>query len=275
MRADLQLRQTLAPRGLIIGTAEQLRRQSIQARLFQVKSTRMITRGADSPLTLRKPRTPRYIHTQWPATSNGWPGSGRPDRAPDRLLTYTEAAREKHLRCRTTWRHLWVGNFPRLLPARKVVTDTGTPPARAGVDGVDRAARRSRTWRRKRSRWRFTSALQPIAAPGALYLRSRAYPTWLIKSTAFVRAANASSWAGTTTSTLPASKVALRVVHKFYRQWGGVSRYRARGEGEAERLLFPAESGANPSTSFPLRSSAWLRISNFLSADNEALPENT
>lgn len=65
MKADLSLRQTYAPRGLIISTAEQLPPiESIQSRLFQIEiAPGMLVGGEGSALTRAQlEESPRYAH---------------------------------------------------------------------------------------------------------------------------------------------------------------------------------------------------------------------
>lgn len=115
MRADLKLRQTYAPRGLIISTAEQLPPgQSIQARLFQVSvDPTMVTRGPGSPLTVAQTEEAELYpiamahYLQWVAKY--W--DKLESELPTRLLHYTEKAREKgaHLRMPANVAHLFLG----------------------------------------------------------------------------------------------------------------------------------------------------------------------
>lgn len=115
MRADLRLRRTFAPRGLIISTAEQLPPgQSILARLYAVEvHPGMVTGGAGSALTRAQLEEQGvYPHAmagylEWLA--NRWEGLG--EVLGERHLRYTEAAREEgeHLRMPQTVATMFVG----------------------------------------------------------------------------------------------------------------------------------------------------------------------
>lgn len=115
MQADLRLRQTYAPRGLIVSTAEQLPQgESIQARLFQVEvDPAMITRGAGSFLTNAQTEdAPLYAHAM--AGYLLWLAGQMEELErvlPLRLLDYTEMARERgsHLRMPMNVASLFVG----------------------------------------------------------------------------------------------------------------------------------------------------------------------
>jgi Domain of unknown function (DUF927) len=117
MRADLKLRQTFAPRGLIVSTAEQLPPgQSIAARLFQVEvSPGMITHGANSPLTQAQLNdAPLYSHGM--AGYLSWLAERYPhlqSTLPARLVESTERARHapegEHLRMPANAATMFIG----------------------------------------------------------------------------------------------------------------------------------------------------------------------
>lgn len=104
MQADLKLRKTFIPRGLVISTAEILPpNRSILSRLFAVEiSPDDLTRGDGSPLSLAQAHdAPLYSHAMagylmWLAERYETCES----ELPDRLRAYTERARSegKHLR---------------------------------------------------------------------------------------------------------------------------------------------------------------------------------
>ncbi|MDY6877343.1 MAG: CHC2 zinc finger domain-containing protein [Chloroflexota bacterium] len=104
MRADLKLRRTFVPRGLIISTAEQLPPgQSILSRLFAVEvHPQMMTRGEGSALT----RAQVEDSLLYPQAMGGYVlwlaerWEELEERLPERLMEYTERARGEgqHLR---------------------------------------------------------------------------------------------------------------------------------------------------------------------------------
>jgi len=114
MQANLKLRQTYAPRGLIVSTAEQLPPgESIQARLFQVEvHPGMLVYQDGSPLktawgndaALYPAAMAGYV--QWIAAK--WDELA--EQLPGRLLDYTDAARQEagHLRMPTNVGHLFM-----------------------------------------------------------------------------------------------------------------------------------------------------------------------
>lgn len=115
MQANLKLRQTYAPRGLIISTAEQLPPgESIQARLFQVEvHPGMVSKGAGSALTRAQmedaPLYPLAMTGYLGWLAGQWETLSR--ELPERLLAYTDAARNEagHLRMPANVAHLFLG----------------------------------------------------------------------------------------------------------------------------------------------------------------------
>ncbi len=129
----------------------------------------------------------------------------------------------------------------------------------------------------------YLSALRQLLHQGTLYLRSREYPDLVDREypKLSVRAANAEfvGWYDDQYIYL-LSKVALRVVHKFYRDSGVVfpdTEHGVKVKLKEQGLLFPAESGANlSSTSFPLRAvRACCGSAIFFLLTQNPLPENT
>lgn len=287
MRADLQLRQTFAPRGLIIGTAEQLPPgQSIQARLFQVEvHPEMVTRGADSPLTKAQIEdAPLYPHAmagyvQWLAKQ--W--ETLTEALPERLLNYTEAAREKgaHLRMPNNVATLFLGweLFLDYCLHCTVVTDTEYADLRdlGWTVLIALGEAQQDVAQEEKPVEMYLSALRQLLQQGTLYLRSRAYPDLVEQEypKLSARATNAEfvGWYDDQYIYL-LSKVAYRVVHKFYRDSGVVfpdTEHGVKVKLKEQGLLFPAESGREPFFyQLPIEGRPRvLRISNFLSVDKE------
>ncbi len=126
MQADLKLRKTFIPRGLVISTAEILPpNRSILSRLFAVEiSPDDLTRGDGSPLTLAQAHdAPLYSHAMagyllWLADHYETCES----ELPDRLRAYTERARSegKHLRIPGNVAMMFLGFEMGLLYAKSV-----------------------------------------------------------------------------------------------------------------------------------------------------------
>ena len=115
MRADLKLRATFVPRGLIISTAEQLPPgQSILSRLYAVEATPgMMKVGPDSPLT-RAQLEESLLYPHAMAGYVTWLSEHYEElqeRLPGEMLTYTERAREagRHLRMPANVATMYIG----------------------------------------------------------------------------------------------------------------------------------------------------------------------
>lgn len=184
MSADLSLRQTFAPRGLIVSTAEQLPPgQSIQARLFQVEvRPGMITHGAGSPLTAAQAEARLYQHAM--AGYLLWLGGcyEKLERTlPDLLLEKTEAARERgaHLRMPVNVAQLYLGLELGLQYAEHV----------GAIDAEKAAALCDIGWKvlvglgeaqqvaavEEKPVEMYLTAIQEMLAQGSVYLRQRAH----------------------------------------------------------------------------------------------------
>lgn len=186
MQADLRLRQTFAPRGMIVSTAEQLPQgESIQARLFQVEiDPKMITRGADSPLTVAQTEdAPLYSHAMagyllWLADQ-----MDELERVlPLRLLDYTEMARERgaHLRMPMNVASLFVGWELGLLYAKHVgaVDEAHYEDLRQlGWDVLVSLGEAQMTVAQEEKPVElYLSAIEQLLATGAVYLKHRHMP---------------------------------------------------------------------------------------------------
>jgi hypothetical protein len=253
MNADLKLRRTFVPRGLVISTAEQLPPgQSILSRLFAVEATpTMMSRGQDSPLS----QAQQHDAPLYPAALAGyltWLADRYDQLAadlPERLYRYTEAARSEgaHLRMPANVAALFIGYELGLDYAL----------AAGALAPADHAALRQTGWRtllelaekqnlmvvEEKPVELYLTALEQMLAVGAIYLRHRDRPdepnaVWPITRTP------QSEFLGWYDDfyyyLLP--KIAFGAVWRFYRAAGVVYPDTERGVREKlleQHLLFP------------------------------------
>ncbi|MGC9395899.1 MAG: hypothetical protein ACP5J4_13725 [Anaerolineae bacterium] len=245
----------------------------------------MVTCGADSPLTKAQTEdAPLYPHAmagyvQWLAEQ--W--ETLTEALPERLLAYTEAAREKgaHLRMPNNVATLFLGweLFLDYCLYLKVVTDTEYANLRelGWTVLIALGEAQQDVAQEEKPVALYLTALRQLLQQGTLYLRSREYPDLVDREypKLSARAANAEfvGWYDDQYIYL-LSKVALRVVHRFYRDSGVVfpdTEHGVKVKLKEQGLLFPAESGREPFFyQLPIENRPRvLRISNFLSADKE------
>ena len=257
MNADLKLRRTFVPRGLVISTAEQLPPgQSILSRLFAVEATpTMMTRGLDSPLSAAQQNdAPLY-----PAAMSGYLNwlAGQYDQLaadlPERLYRYTEVARSEgaHLRSPANVATLFIGYELGIDYARSVGALTDAEHAAQRDAGwqtlLDLAAKQNAMVVEEKPVELYLTALEQMLAVGAVHLRHRATPdesltVWPVNRTP------QSEFLGWYDDyyyyLLP--KVAFGAVWRFYRAAGVVFPDTERGVREKlleQHLLFPQPDG--------------------------------
>jgi len=292
MQANLKLRQTFAPRGLIISTAEQLPPgQSIQARLFQVEvHPEMVTRGANSPLTLAQTEhAQRYPHAlggyvQWLAQQY----DELEQKLPERLLDYTEAARARgaHLRMPANVASLFVGWDMFVSYAQQL-----------GVLDCDYDGLRDLGWQMlvelgdaqqvtaqdEKPVMMYLDALSQLVAQGSVYLRHREYPEMpdkmLPKGADREVGAEFLGWYDEQYLYL-LSGPTFKTIVQFYRNSGVVFNDTERGikvKLREEGLLHPAErpTGNTFLYQMGLSTRPWvLRITNTIFNNEGGLPGN-
>ncbi len=186
MRADLKLRATFVPRGLIISTAEQLPPgQSILSRLFAVEvHPGMMTRGENSPLTRAQLEEagsyPRAMAGYVTWLAEWWDEVEK--RLPARLLEYTERARTEgqHLRMPRNVATMFIGMEMGLKYARSVgalsqddleaLSQTGW----AVLMGI--GEQQHQVVAEERPVDMYLSALEQMFAQGTVYLRNKDLP---------------------------------------------------------------------------------------------------
>lgn len=250
MQADLKLRQTFSPRGLIISTAEQLPQgESIQARLLQVEiDPTTITRGAGSALTLAQTNDAGlYPHAM--AGYLLWLAERMPElerTLPQRVLEYTEMARERgsHLRMPVNVAMMFVGWELGLQYAQHI----------GAVDAETYEGLRTLGWdvlmmvgeaqvavaQEEKPVDMYITAIEQMLATGQVYLRHRQYPELVEKAFPLERTNNAEmiGWYGNDVgdSTYEGSRYwylipgqAFKAVVQFYRESGIVFPDTARG----------------------------------------------
>jgi DNA primase len=291
MQANMKLRQTFAPQGLIISTAEQLPPgQSIQARLFQVEvHPDMVTRGADSPLTLAQTEHAQcYAHSMagyvlWLAEQYD---TLKQD-LPERLLDYTEAARARgaHLRMPNNVATLFLGwemflNYAQHVGALEVDYDDLRELGWSVLVALGDA--QQVTAQEEKPVDMYISALSELIAQGSVYLRHREYPEIEEKTlpTGQHKAVGAEflGWHDDQYLYLIPG-VTFKTINLFYRGRGVVFPDTERGvkvKMKEEGLLFPTERSQKTFLyQMPLDGRPWvLRIANILSNDKDPLPEN-
>ena len=253
MNAELKLRRTFVPRGLVISTAEQLPPgQSILSRLFAVEATpTMMTRGQGSPLSLAQAHdAPLYPHAMtgylvWLAEQYDTLATA----LPERMFHYTEAARAEgvHLRMPANVATLFVGYELGLDFARSLAVldaDTHTALRQEGwTTLLDLAARQTAMVVEEKPVELYLSALEQMLAVGAVYLRHRVTPDESATMWPVARAVAAEflGWYDDRYYYL-LPKVAYGAVWRFYRASGVVFPDTERGVREKlleQHLLFP------------------------------------
>jgi hypothetical protein len=280
MQANLKLRQTFAPRGMIVSTAEQLPPgQSIQARLFQVEvHPDMVTRGADSPLTLAQTEhAPRYAHALGGYVL--WLAEQYEDlekTLPEKLLDYTEAARARgaHLRMPNNVASLFIGwekfiSYAEHLGALEHdyddLRELGWQVLVSLGDAQQVVAQEEKPV------MMYLDALSQLIAQGTVYLRNREYPDlperMLPKFEEHATNAEFLGWYDEQYLYL-LSRPTFKTVVSFYRGSGVVFNDTERGikvKLKEEGLLHPAErpSGNTFLYQMAIGTRPWvLRISN-------------
>lgn len=284
MRADLRLRQTFAPRGLIVSTAEQLPSgQSIQARLFQVEvHPEMITRGAGSLMTQAQVNdAPLYSHALagyvlWLAER--WEELNTV--LPERLLSYTELARTRgaHLRMPGNVAALFLGwevflqysQHLGVVEQPEALREFGWSVLLALGDAQQGAVQDEDPVTM------YIRALQQLLAQGAIYTRSREHPDFVDHNNPPpAKCAVGAEFVGWYDQDylylLPG--VAFRIVNQFYRGSGVVfpdTEHGLKTKLREQSLLFPTENDRRGGYLYqlPLDNRPWvLRITNFLDLD--------
>ncbi len=260
MTAELKLRRTFVPRGLVLSTAEQLPPgQSILSRLFAVEATpTMMTRGQGSPLSqAQQDDAPRYPHAMtgyltWLA--------GQYDQLtadlPEKLFRYTEAARSEgaHLRMPANVATMFLGAETGLAYALAIgaIDQPAAAELRqaAWATLLELAAKQNAMVIEEKPVELYLSAIEQMLATGTAHLRHRDTPD--NPDAVWPQARTVTSeflgWYDDYYFYL-IPKVAFGAVWRFYRASGVVFPDTERGVREKlleQKLLFPqADSKAD------------------------------
>ncbi|MBN1922052.1 MAG: DUF927 domain-containing protein [Anaerolineae bacterium] len=284
MQADLRLRQTFAPRGLIVSTAEQLPSgQSIQARLFQVEvHPEMITRGAGSLMTQAQVNDAQlYPHAMagyvlWLAER--WEELNTV--LPERLMSYTELARTRgaHLRMPGNVAALFLGwelflqysQHLGVVAEYEALREFGWSVLSALGDAQQSVVQDENPVAM------YIRALQQLLAQGAIFTRNREHPDLVdFNNPPPEKCAVGAEFVGWYDRDylylLPG--VAFRIVNQFYRGSGIAfpdTEHGLKTKLREQNLSFPTESDRRGGHLYqlPLANRPWvLRITNFLDLD--------
>jgi len=253
MNAELKLRRTFVPRGLVLSTAEQLPPgQSILSRLFAVEATpTLMTRGQGSPLSLAQQNdAPLYPHAMtgylsWLATEYDTLAA----ELPERLFRYTEAARSEgaHLRMPANVACLFIGYEMGLNYAVTVGALSAPDAANLRTAGwqtlLTLAEKQNEMVVEEKPVELYLSAIEQMLSTGTIYLRHRERPDDLLSAWPVNRVPMSEhiGWYDEQYLYL-LPKVAFGAVWRFYRSSGVVFPDNERGVREKlleQKLLHP------------------------------------